>query len=265
MALLWCTVRRQFGVGAATIAGLVLALSPINVAVNRLNLPEPFLILFLVAAAWAVLRSFDARRPLRWVVLAGVFVGLAFNTKMLAAYIPVPAIGIALLLGTPGWWEKLKRGAAFGVDDARGLGALDRRSSTSCPAADRPYVGGSTNNTVLRPGVRLQRLRPGRTAASAGGFGGGGRGGGAFGGMSGAGGIFGGAAGPWRLFSDAVGGQIAWLLPLAVIGAWSPPLWVLAPRPGPPGRGRAVDRLARALRRRSSARPRARSTATTRA
>ena len=49
--LLWVTVRRRFGVGAATVAGVVLALSPVSASVNRLNLPEPFLILFLVAAA----------------------------------------------------------------------------------------------------------------------------------------------------------------------------------------------------------------------
>ena len=44
---------RYFGLTAATIAGLVLALTPISVAVNRLNLPEPFMILALVGAAGA--------------------------------------------------------------------------------------------------------------------------------------------------------------------------------------------------------------------
>jgi 4-amino-4-deoxy-L-arabinose transferase-like glycosyltransferase len=239
VALLWCIVRRQFGVAAATIAGLALALSPINVAVSRLNLPEPFMILFLVAAAWAVLRSFDSTRAWRWVVLAGLFVGLAFNTKMLAAYIPLPAIGIALLVGTPGWWEKLKRGAIFGVTSiAASLPWLLIVDAT--PAADRPYVGGSTNNTVwnLVFGYNGFGRVDGQSLGGAGGPGGGfggfggaarvggfGGGGGAVGG-AGAGGIFGGTAGPLRLFSDALGGQIAWLLPLAVIGA-AAALWVV--------------------------------------
>jgi 4-amino-4-deoxy-L-arabinose transferase-like glycosyltransferase len=223
VALLWCTVRRQFGVPAATIAGLALAVSPINVAVNRLNLPEPFLVLFLVAAAWAVLRSFDAKHGLRWVVLAGLFVGLAFNTKMLAGYIPVPALGIAVLVGTAGWWEKLKRGLVFGVTSIVAwlpwLLIVD-----AVPAADRPYVGGSTNNTVWNLVFGYNGFgRVDRQSLGGGGFGGGG--GGGFGG-TGAGGIFGGAAGPWRLFSDAVGGQIAWLLPLAVIAGVAA-LWVV--------------------------------------
>jgi 4-amino-4-deoxy-L-arabinose transferase-like glycosyltransferase len=62
VALLWAIVRRYFGILAATIAGLALALSPISVAVDRLNLPEPFLILFLVGAAGAVLQSIDSTR-----------------------------------------------------------------------------------------------------------------------------------------------------------------------------------------------------------
>jgi 4-amino-4-deoxy-L-arabinose transferase-like glycosyltransferase len=239
VALLWCIVRRHFGVAAATIAGLALAVSPINVAVNRLNLPEPFLILFLVAAAWAVLRSFDSPKGWRWVVAAGLFVGLAFNTKMLAAYIPLPGLGIALLVGTTGWWEKLKRGAIFGVTSiAASLPWLLIVDAT--PAADRPYVGGSTNNTVwnLVFGYngfgRVDGQSLGGGPGGGGGFGGPalggggarlGGGGGGFGG-TGAGGIFGGTAGPLRLFSDALGGQIAWLLPLAIIGALAA-LWVV--------------------------------------
>ena len=214
VALLWCVVRRRFGVVAATIAGLVLALSPINVAVNRLNLPEPWLILFLVAAAWALLRSFDAERWVRWLLVSGAFVGLAFNTKMLAAYIPLPALALALAAGTRSWVERAKRVAVFaGAAIATSLPWLLAVDLT--PASARPYVGGSTNNTVwdLIFGYNGLGRVEGTSGAAAG------RGGFAGGAMSGAGGIFGGTPGPFRLFSDAVGGQIAWLLPLAALGA----------------------------------------------
>jgi 4-amino-4-deoxy-L-arabinose transferase-like glycosyltransferase len=80
VALVWLMVRRYFGVSAATVAGLVLALTPISVAVDRLNLPEPFYILALVGAAWAVLHSIDSRRWWAWIALAGLLVGIAFNT-----------------------------------------------------------------------------------------------------------------------------------------------------------------------------------------
>lgn len=226
VALLWAIVRRRFGLVAATVAGLVLALTPVAVAVNRLNLPEPFFLFFLVAAAWAVLRSFDAAHPWRWVVGAGVLVGVAFNTKMLAAFIPVPAIGLALLVGTARWRDRLLRGVAFvatmSVVSASWMVVVDL-----VPASARPYVGGSTDNTVwdLVLGYNGFGRITGGASGGAGRGGGPGPGGGGFGGMGGAGGVMGGSPGSGRLFGDALGGQIAWLLPLAVAGlvlaAWA--------------------------------------------
>ena len=81
--LLWLIVRRYFGSMAATIAGLVLAFTPIWVSVSRLNLPEPFYLLALVAAAYCIIQSFESRRWWAWLACAGLMVGVAFNTKML--------------------------------------------------------------------------------------------------------------------------------------------------------------------------------------
>lgn len=250
VALLWCIVRPRFGTVAATVAGLVLALSPVNVAVNRLNIPEPFLILFLVAAAWATLKAVETdgdvaqrseaaapmnrmpealrgTRSLCWVVVAGAFVGLAFNTKMLAAYIPGPAFALALVVGVAGlsagaWWARAKRLALLLVTtlvcSAPWIFAVDVLSGS------HPYIGGSTDGTVLDLVLGyngLGRVNGGAGMAGGGGGPGGGGPGGGLGGttMGGVGGIFGGSAGPWRLFSDAVGGQVAWLLPLAAVAA----------------------------------------------
>lgn len=224
VALLWCIVRPRFGTVAATVAGLVLALSPVNVAVNRLNLPEPFLILFLVAAAWATLKAVEqARHWIRWVIVAGALVGLAFNTKMLAAYIPGPAFALALVVGVAGlsagaWWARARRLALLLVTtvvcSSLWIVAVDVLSGS------HPYIGGSTDDTVLDLVLGyngLGRVNGGGMVGGAGGPGGGaGPGGGVMGGV---GGIFGGTAGPWRLVSDAVGGQVAWLLPLAAVAA----------------------------------------------
>ena len=230
VALLWCIVRPRFGTVAATVAGLVLALSPVNVAVNRLNIPEPFLILFLVAAAWATLKAVeDDRHWVRWVALAGACVGLAFNTKMLAAFIPGPALALALVVGVAGmgagaWWARARRLGVLLVStlvcSAPWIFAVD------VLAGSHPYIGGSTDDTVLDLVLGyngLGRVNGGGGMAGGGGGqgGGAGPGGGGMGGgaMGGVGGIFGGTAGPWRLFSDAVGGQVAWLLPLAAVAA----------------------------------------------
>ena len=106
------------------------------------------MILFLVAAAWAVLRSLDAARPLVWLAVAGGFAGLAFNTKTLAAAIAFPALGVAVLFGSPTWRTRILRAAVLaGVAAAASLWwvlAVD-----AIPSTVRPYVGGSKNNTEL--------------------------------------------------------------------------------------------------------------------
>ncbi|MEA3020380.1 MAG: hypothetical protein QOI47_1904, partial [Actinomycetota bacterium] len=218
VGVLWAIVRRRFGVVAATVAGLVLALSPINVALNRLNLPDPFMILFLLGAVWAVDRSFDAARPYRALVVAGALVGLAFNTKMLAAAIPLPAIGLALLIGSRrDWWTRVRRGAVFAVAAiAFSLPWLVAVDLT--PASSRPFVGGSTDNTVQNLVLGYNGVNR-VTGTGQGGIGRGRPTGAPGAPGAGAGGVFGGTAGSERLFSDAVGGQIAWLLPVATASA----------------------------------------------
>ena len=217
VAILFSIVRRHFGAVAATIAALVLAVSPVSVSVNRLNLPEPFMILFLVAAAWAVLRSLDAARPLVWLAVAGGFAGLAFNTKTLAAAIAFPALGIAVLVGSRTWKTRVIRGALLaGVAAVASLWWV--LVVDVIPTSMRPYVGGSRNDTEMNLLVGYNGL--GRVDGE-GQLGAGGR----VRGLGSAGGIFGGQPGKLRLLSDAVGSQIGWLLPLAVaatlLGLWT--------------------------------------------
>ncbi|HEX5478958.1 MAG TPA: glycosyltransferase family 39 protein, partial [Dehalococcoidia bacterium] len=249
VGLLWIIVRKWFGVGAATIAGLVLALSPISVAVNRLNLPEPFMVLLLVGTAGAVLQSIESRRWMLWLALAGVLAGIGFNTKMLAAWIPGPAFVLAVVVGTRTISRASMRGllarlAVFGavtlVVGASWLVIVD-----AWPASSRPYIGGSTNNTVLQLAFGYNGF--GRVDGDSQG-GGGGRGGppagassrgapafgGRFapptngasrgGGFAGPGGIFGGLPSAFRMLDATNGGQIGWLLPFALF-AGAVALW----------------------------------------
>jgi len=247
VGLVWLIVRRYFGAAAATLSGLVLALTPISVAVDRLNLPEPFLILSLVAAAGAILRSLESRRWWIWTIVAGVLVGIAFNTKMLAGWIPGPAFALALVVGDGNTWRIAVRRVLLRLTL---LAAVTFAVSLSWmlivdawPSGDRPYVGGSTDNTVSnlaldyngvgrvdgsegQPGGRggtppraqvptQNRTIPGQNGR--GGFGPGGNQPGAN--ARGAGGIIAGTPGLLRMFDDANGAQIAWFLPFALLGS----------------------------------------------
>src|SRR4051812_16845086 len=69
--------RRRHGRAAGFVAGLALATTPIAVAISRHNNPDALLVLCSVAALWFVVRAFDDGRT-RWLVLAGVSIGLGF-------------------------------------------------------------------------------------------------------------------------------------------------------------------------------------------
>lgn len=60
----------------------------------RFNNPDSFLTLFLTASAYAFLRSFEGKRPVLWLSIAGLFTGLAFNTKMLQGLLLLPIMTI---------------------------------------------------------------------------------------------------------------------------------------------------------------------------
>jgi 4-amino-4-deoxy-L-arabinose transferase-like glycosyltransferase len=100
VALAYDLTRRRFGRVGGFAAGLVLATTPITVAMARHNNPDALLVLCCTAALWAIVRALEDGRT-RWVVLAGVCVGLGFETKMLAALLIVPALAAAYLWVAP--------------------------------------------------------------------------------------------------------------------------------------------------------------------
>ena len=207
VALLYATVRRAFGNAAGLVAAAALALTPVTVAIARVNNPDALLVLLMVLSAWLVMRAVESGRT-KHLVWAGAVVGLAFMTKMLQGWMIVPALAAAYALaGPPRLLVRLRQLALAGVAMVA-VSAAWPVAVSLWPAASRPYIGGSTDGSVWN--LILGYNGFGRlTGASEGG-------GGGFG--------FGGAAGLWRLFNTQVGGQIAWLLPLAAIsllaGLW---------------------------------------------
>lgn len=219
VALLHATVRRWAGPAAGLLAGAALALTPAAVLMFRFDNPDALLTLLLVVAAWATSRAVDAasvRTSIWWLVAAGSAVGFAFLTKMGQALLVVPALGLVYLVaGSPRLRTRiLQLGAAVAamVVSAGWFIALVEL----WPASDRPYIGGSTTNSLLELALGYNGL--GRLLGGTGN--GGGPGGGGGGGNTG----FGGSAGPLRLFTGELAYEISWLLPAALIllvaGLW---------------------------------------------
>jgi 4-amino-4-deoxy-L-arabinose transferase-like glycosyltransferase len=146
--LIYLLVRRVSGPGAALLAALILAITPISVAVDRDNLPDTALVFVLVVAAWALSRAIETGRL--WPLLgAAALVGIGFNIKMLAAFVVLPAFYLVYLVGGPGrWWTRLGRLAlATGVLAAVSLSWATAVELT--PKDRRPYIGGSKTNSAF--------------------------------------------------------------------------------------------------------------------
>ncbi|GAA1836443.1 glycosyltransferase family 39 protein [Pseudonocardia alni subsp. carboxydivorans] len=219
VGLLHSTVQRWAGPAAGLFAGAALALTPSAVLMFRFDNPDALLTLLLVVAVWAGSRAVDAasvRASTWWLVAAGSALGFAFLTKMGQALLVVPALGLVYLVaGSPRLRTRIvQMGAAVAgmVVSAGWFIALVEL----WPASDRPYIGGSTTNSLLELALGYNGL--GRLLGGTGN--GGGPGGGGGGGNTG----FGGAAGPLRLFTGELAYEISWLLPAALIllvaGLW---------------------------------------------
>jgi 4-amino-4-deoxy-L-arabinose transferase-like glycosyltransferase len=253
--LLYYLVRRHFGVVAGLLAALALAITPISVVTNRNTTIDSILCLTLLVGAWAVIHAAETGK-LRWLLLSAVIVGIGFNIKMLEAYLVVPAYGILYLLAAPrSIWKRVGHLALAGlvllVVSFSWVEAVDLT-----PASQRPYVDSTQDNSELSLAIGyngVERLlgrfgsgfrggppanaptnatnRSGITGGNGtpptngnGGPTNSGRNvarqqqpGGGFGG--GFGGIFDtGAPSPLRLFNISLGGQVSWLLPIALFG-----------------------------------------------
>lgn len=217
VALVYVAVKRWWGAGGGLLAGAVVAATPVAALMFRYNNPDALLTLLLTASAYATLRAVESGRT-RWLLLAGACVGFGFLTKMLQAFIVLPALGLAYLLAAP--LKPAKRigqlalaGAAVLVSAGWWVAAVEL-----WPAAARPYIGGSTTNSILQLTFGYNGL--GRiTGNEVGAVNANGPIVGNFAGAN-----FGGGVGITRLFSDTMGSEISWLLPAALValavGAW---------------------------------------------
>ena len=215
VALVYDMTRRMFGRVGGTVAGLAFALTPITVAIARHNNPDELLILCCVAALWCTVRALETGRT-KWLVLTGVCVGLGFETKMGVALLVVPGIALAWMWSRWGetWGARLRafRQLLAGGAALVAVGGAWPLLVTLTPAADRPWISGTSDNSIWSLIFGYNGL--GRVAGQTGGPGGaGGGGGGGFGGNS----LFGGATGPFRLLQSSLGDQAGWLLGFAVV------------------------------------------------
>ena len=146
--LLFHLVRRRFGSSAGLLSALFLAITPVWVAVNRTNNTDSCLVLVLLLATWALLKAAEEGNR-RLLFLSAALIGLAFNVKMLAAYIVLPPFFVVYFFGAPQHWPRrlIHLGMATIIVVATSLPWVLMYELT--PAEGRPFVGSSHQNSML--------------------------------------------------------------------------------------------------------------------
>ncbi|MPY44942.1 glycosyltransferase family 39 protein, partial [Streptomyces phyllanthi] len=212
--VLWAAVRRRFGAAAGFITMAVFALTPVAALMFRFNNPDAALALLSAAAVYCTLRAMEKAQT-KWLVWAGVAIGLAFLVKTLQAFLILPVLALVYVVFAPASWKKrvgqvLLAGLAMVVSGGWWVAIVEL-----WPASSRPYIGGSQTNSFLELTFGyngLGRINGNETGSVGGG--GGGNGGGNWG-----------ETGWDRMFSSNIGGQIAWLIPAALI-MFAAALWM---------------------------------------
>ncbi len=205
VGVLYLTVRRWFGAPAGLLAGAILATTPVAALMFRFNNPDALLLLVLLLATYATVRALESAST-RWLVLAGLLVGFGFITKELQTFLVVPALGAVYLFAAPTTLRRrVMQLAASGAGIVVG-GGWWVAAVMLTPASDRPYIGGSTDNSLWNVifGYNGFGRLTGNETGSVGG------------GPTGTSGRWG-ATGILRMFGTDFGGQISWLLPAALV------------------------------------------------
>jgi 4-amino-4-deoxy-L-arabinose transferase-like glycosyltransferase len=201
VGVLYATVKRQFGAAAGLVAGAVLALTPVAVLMFRFNNPDALLTFLMVLAAWATMRAIE-KTSTKWFMLVGVFLGFAFLTKTLQAFLVVPGFALAYLVAAKTSLPRrighvLLGGVAILLSAGWWVAIVEL-----LPGSMRPYIGGSQTNSFLELTFGYNGL--GRITGDE------------TGSVGGGGGNWG-ATGLGRMFNAEIGGQISWLIPAALL------------------------------------------------
>ncbi|KUJ38157.1 glycosyl transferase [Streptomyces sp. NRRL F-5122] len=205
VAVVYAAVRRRFSPAAGLISGAVLVLTPVGALMFRFNNPDALLALLMALTVHFVIRALEDGRT-KWLVWAGVAVGFAFLTKTLQAFLILPALALVYGVCAPVRLRKRLVQLALATVALVVSGGWWVAIVELWPAASRPYIGGSQNNSFLELTFGYNgfgRINGDET--------------GSVGGMGGGSGGQWGTTGWDRMFNSEIGGQISWLLPAALI------------------------------------------------
>jgi 4-amino-4-deoxy-L-arabinose transferase-like glycosyltransferase len=120
----------------------------VAVSTERNNTIDGLLLFVLLLAAWAFWRATRSGRMSN-LLLGAVLVGLGFNIKMLQAFMPIPAFYLLYLLGSRHSWGKRIAHLTLTTVVLVVVSLSWAVAVDLTPADERPYIGSSSDNTVM--------------------------------------------------------------------------------------------------------------------
>lgn len=169
--ILYILIKRYFGLMPAIISSLILAITPIFVAVSRTNDFQTIVILLMMLSIMPAIKASKTGK-LKYLIVSFIIVGISFNVNRLEAFIILPAIYLTYILSEPLGEKKVVERYAYGITFI--TEAKERKSLNSkikslviativllvvslswsflvdlIPANNRPYIGDSTTNSEI--------------------------------------------------------------------------------------------------------------------
>lgn len=195
--IIYRMVGRSIGRWWGLFAAFTLSITPISIVTNRNNTPDALLTMFLLLAAWALIRATESGK-LRWLLISSALVAVAFNTKLLQILLVLPAFVTLYLVAANISWKQRLINLFFAIMCFLIIAAPWVLMVELTPEDQRPYISSTQGNSMLElifgyNGVT--RLWGEDWSALIG------------------------VPGPQRLFVKENAGQISWLLPIAFAGA----------------------------------------------
>ena len=200
-ALAWGSARLAF------VAGVLVVFTPVATMMFRFNNPDTLLLLLWALTAFLLIKSIRQNAP-RYLYIAAFILGTAFLCKQFQSWILVPAVAAAFLaFGNSNLMSRLRRLMIAAVVMVLPPAAWIAVAELT-PASDRPWIGGSVSNSFLELTFGYNGF--GRLTGQT-----------QFGAINPKDfeGVVGYDAGILRLLTINYAPEVAWFLPLALVGA----------------------------------------------
>lgn len=145
--VLYILVSKYFSHQAGLLSSFMFSFTPIVVATSRNNTMDMQLVFTLLIATYFLFKSIEISKK-RYLFIAGIFLGIGFNIKMLEAYLVLPTFVLVYLIFSR---EKLSKRIINGLISSTIMVVISFAWVLAVdlyPSDNRPYVDSSTNNSV---------------------------------------------------------------------------------------------------------------------